>query len=83
MELSSLTVQENSWVINKSLSKIKLRSETGVTLLALKRGKDIIEHPSADFTFMASDIIYIIGNPEQLAYAVEFFSQTAAEKDVK
>ncbi len=51
----------------KSLKDIHLRTEFGVTVVAVKREDDIHENPAAGFVFEADDILYILGKPEKIA----------------
>ncbi len=64
-------VAEGSYAEGKSLFEINLRKETGVTLLAIKRGIEIMEHPSPDTVFSKNDIIYLMGNEEQIKLAMQ------------
>jgi K+/H+ antiporter YhaU regulatory subunit KhtT len=57
---------------------MQLRKNFGVTLVALKRGDTIIEHPEAYTTFQGEDVAYIMGKPEQIATASSLFG--SAEK---
>ena len=57
-----------------SLSEIKLRTNTGVTLLAIRRGKEIIEHPAPETVFCAKDVLFVLGNHEQVLLATDLFS---------
>ncbi len=74
MNISALKIESNSIVEGKSLSEIQLRSKTGVTLLAIKRGSSIIEHPVPTTFFQANDTVYVLGNPEQTNLAFELFN---------
>lgn len=69
----AITVEEGSPSEGKSLFEIDLRKKTSVTLLALKRSSEVIEHPSPDTVFRSGDIIYLLGNPEQVNFASEMF----------
>jgi CPA2 family monovalent cation:H+ antiporter-2 len=69
--ITAVTVEEGSQSENKSLSEIDLRKKTGVTLLAIRRGTEIIEHPVPDTVFISDDIAYLLGNPEQINFASE------------
>jgi monovalent cation:H+ antiporter-2, CPA2 family len=76
IEISAIEIDDNSEVIGKSVSDIQLRKIVGVTLVAIKRGNDILEHPSAKVTFQKGDVIYVLGKYEQNANAVDFFSSS-------
>jgi len=74
MNISAIKVEEKSYIEGKSLMDTKLRNKTGVTLLAIKRGNEIIEHPSPKTIFQPQDIAYVLGNPEQVNFAFELFN---------
>ncbi len=75
MNIVAIQVEANSGAENRSVSDIQLRRKTGVTLLAMKRGSDIIEHPTPDILFRTNDIVYVLGNPEQVNLAFEIFTK--------
>ena len=74
MNISAIKVESDSYVSGKSLLDTKLRNKTGVTLLAIKRGNEIIEHPSPKTIFQVEDVAYVLGNPEQVNFAFELFN---------
>lgn len=74
MNISAVMVEKDASAVGKSLAEIDLRKLTGVTLLAVKRGKDVIEHPNPEIIFMDDDIAYVLGNPEQVNLAMELFT---------
>lgn len=67
--ISQISVGNGSEAAGKSAVEIDLRKNTGVTLLALKRGSEIIEYPPPDTPFMNGDIAYVLGDPEQVRAA--------------
>jgi len=75
VSISALRVDEGSLVDGKTLAEIGLRNKTGVTLLAIKRGARMIEHPVPGTHFEKEDIAYVLGNPEQVNFAYEMFSR--------
>jgi len=75
IEIFALTIGSQSSFVDRSLSDIQFRKTFGVTVVALKRGDGIIEHPDPEETFQEGDIAYVLGKPEQVAYAIELFSQ--------
>jgi CPA2 family monovalent cation:H+ antiporter-2 len=74
INISAITIEANSQADGKSLIDINLRKKTGVTLLAIKRGSEIIEHPVPKTVFNSNDIVYVLGNPEQVNSASELFN---------
>jgi len=71
ISIQAIRVDPHSRVEGKSLLDIDLRKKTGVTLLAIRRGSDIIEHPVPETIFKSDDIAYFLGNPEQINFASE------------
>lgn len=78
MNITAIKVDSNSLLDGRTLAESQLRNKTGVTLLAIKRGDEIIEHPSPTTIFKGNDIVYVLGNPEQVNLAVEQFTKEEA-----
>jgi K+/H+ antiporter YhaU regulatory subunit KhtT len=78
MNITAIKVDFNSLLDGKTLIESQLRNKTGVTLLAIKRGDEIIEHPSPTTFFQGNDIVYVLGNPEQVNLAEEQFTKEEA-----
>ncbi|RIH64148.1 sodium:proton exchanger [Mariniphaga sediminis] len=74
VNISAISVEENSFAAGKNLGETDLRKRTGVTLLAIKRGDEIIERPTLKTMFLPGDTAYVLGDPEQVNLAVELFS---------
>lgn len=71
--VSVIKVDSNSIADGKSPRDIQLRKNTGVTLLAIKRGTETLEHPSSGTIIKGDDLVYLLGNPEQVNLAAELF----------
>ena len=69
----AIKTDAGSVAYGKSLFDIDLRKKTGVTLLAIKRENEIIEHPEPEIIFNKNDTVYLLGNPEQINFASELF----------
>lgn len=74
INITAVTVEIASYVEGKTIGETDLRRKTGVTVLAVKRGEEIIEHPTIKTRFQTDDIAYILGDPEQVNLAAELFS---------
>ena len=74
VNISAITIEPGSFAEGKTLAETDLRKKTGVTLLAVKRGEEMIEHPTLKTRFQAGDIAYVLGDPEQVNLASELFS---------
>jgi CPA2 family monovalent cation:H+ antiporter-2 len=73
INISTVKVESGSQIEGRSLIETDLRKKTGVTLLAIKRGSDIIEHPVPETIFESDDLAFLLGNPEQINFASEIF----------
>jgi monovalent cation:H+ antiporter-2, CPA2 family len=74
VNISAITIEPNSFAEGKTLGETDLRKKTGVTLLAVKRGDEMIEHPTLKTKFQSGDIAYVLGDPEQVNLASELFA---------
>lgn len=74
IEIIALKINDDSYLIGKSLSELNFRKAFGVTVVAMKRKKCIIEHPGPDEKFLPADVVYVLGKPEQISKAVKLFS---------
>ena len=77
VNILAVTVEEQSFVVDKTLGEIDLRKKTGVTLLAVKRGNQVIEHPTIKTRFFIGDIAFILGDSEQVNLATELFTASS------
>ncbi len=57
----------HSPIIGVPLEATKLRENYGALLVAVQRGEDNYISPTPDLVFNAGDILWIVGNPKQLA----------------
>ena len=73
INISSILVEEDSQISGKTLAGSRLRQITGVTLLAIKRGKKIIDLPLPNTIILTNDIAFVFGTPEQVNRATELF----------
>ncbi|HEX2967517.1 MAG TPA: cation:proton antiporter [Bacteroidales bacterium] len=74
IEITKIVVNEGSFAESKSPAGIELRKKTGVTLLAIRRGDLVIEHPVPDTVFHKNDFAYVLGDPDQIETARKLFS---------
>lgn len=79
-EINAYNIEDGAPIVNQSLKDISLRNNTGVTLLAIKRENEIIEHPAADIIFLAHDCVYLLGKPEQLEKAETLLRSLETDK---
>ncbi len=66
-----LILAQNS-LAGKSIKEAALRSKTGATIVAIKRGHDFIVNPSSEEILKKGDILYLIGREEELNKAINY-----------
>jgi CPA2 family monovalent cation:H+ antiporter-2 len=60
---------ETSPAIGRSIGELRIRSVSGGTVLAVRRGGRPLANPGPDFRFMAGDEVTVVGTPDQQAAA--------------
>ena len=66
-ESPNFAITRNSPIVGVMLENTRLREDYGALLVAVQRGEDNYISPTPDLTFAAGDILWIVGNPKQLA----------------
>ena len=74
IEIIAMTIHQKSFLVNKSTSDVRFRKTYGISLVAIKREDLIIDHPIRNVIFEVGDIAYFLGTPDQIAKAIELFS---------
>jgi trk system potassium uptake protein TrkA len=63
-EIAEVTAAES--YVGKSLKELDLRNRLGVSVLALRRGAEVLANPSADDEVASGDILVMLGRPEAI-----------------
>jgi CPA2 family monovalent cation:H+ antiporter-2 len=66
MEISSIRVSKKAPIVEKSLAELQLRTKYGVTLLAIRRGPQILANPDGQTRILGDDILVLLGSPGNL-----------------
>lgn len=61
-----LRVPDDSPAIGQSIGDLNIRKNTGVTVIAVRRGDQPAITPTAEFMFEPGDVAVLLGNPEQI-----------------
>lgn len=70
--IEEIAVDQNSCMVGKSIAQSNLKSEAGVSVIAIKRSSgEMVPNPSADTVIHAGDVLIVLGSPEQLPRAEE------------
>jgi CPA2 family monovalent cation:H+ antiporter-2 len=69
IDTETYLINDRSHASGRSLKELRIRSTTGATVIAVKRGNEILPSPGLDFLFAPGDILYLIGTQDSLAKA--------------
>jgi CPA2 family monovalent cation:H+ antiporter-2 len=69
IDTETYLVKDHSHASGRSIKELRIRSTTGATVVAVKRGSEIIPSPGLDFVIMPGDVAYLIGSQESLSKA--------------
>jgi len=62
-----LDVEDDSALVDQSLSEARLRERTGASIVAIQRGSETIPNPAPEETVDAGDILVTLGTRTELA----------------
>lgn len=65
-------------IMNKSIRQLEIRKKTNITIVAIKRGDDIIANPDPDFEFLENDVIIFIGKSSDINKAITYFNNVCS-----
>ncbi len=72
LDTETYLIKKESWVHSHSIQEIKLRTKTGATIIAVQRKEKIFYNPSPDFIFQTGDIVFLVGEKENIDRAIEY-----------
>lgn len=64
LNIDWLTVPPSAKAAGRTLRDAALRSESGVSIVAIVRGNETVPSPAPDFTIEAGDTAVVVGTPE-------------------
>jgi CPA2 family monovalent cation:H+ antiporter-2 len=59
----------------RSIVDLRLRAETGATVLAVQRRSELVTNPAPDYVLEAGDILFLVGNVAQLKDATKLIKR--------
>lgn len=74
IEISAITLTENSPAVKKTIEEIDFRGYFGIIVVAIKRGDILLEHPERTTILNKNDILYLLGKPENIAEIIGFLT---------
>ncbi|MDW7733380.1 MAG: NAD-binding protein, partial [Methanolobus sp.] len=79
VEVSSLKLGEKSGIHGSTLKDLNLRNRYGITVLAVRRGGEIIANPTGDTQLLSNDTCILLGKPDKLCQLRKLFEAPAEE----
>ena len=70
MEIKSCWIRDASPAQGRTLGDLNLRAATGATLLAVRRGQDLVLNPGPAFCFRVGDTAVLVGDHAQVDRAL-------------
>ncbi len=80
IEISVLRIDKGSLIIGKTLAQIELRKKYGVTVLAMRKGTEVVSNPGVDMPFHEGDVLFAVGSSEKIAGVMGLFHNPDANK---
>jgi CPA2 family monovalent cation:H+ antiporter-2 len=66
LDLAWVTLPANSPVIGRTIRELKIRTQTGVSVVGVMRDGTFQPNPDAEYQFVTGDLVAVIGNPSKL-----------------
>jgi CPA2 family monovalent cation:H+ antiporter-2 len=73
VDITTFQVGDGSPVTGKSLAQIELRKKHGVTLLAIRRGDQLLSNPDGNTIIHSGDLLVALSQPSKLARFAQLF----------
>ncbi len=72
LETETYLVDRDSPLAGHSIKELNLRERTGATIIAIKRGEEVIQNPAPSVELREGDILWLIGAREHINRAIEY-----------
>ncbi len=66
VQITDLTISKKSRLVNVQLKNSRIRESTGVSIVAIRRGRQLLPNPQANTVLHANETLIVIGNKEQI-----------------
>jgi K+/H+ antiporter YhaU regulatory subunit KhtT len=78
--LITVPIAAGAPALGKQIRELELRTRTGATAVAVRRGTETVISPEPDFEFQLHDEVLLIGDQRQLAEARMLFLSQRAQR---
>jgi CPA2 family monovalent cation:H+ antiporter-2 len=73
IEIDGYRIPADSQLNERTIKELQVRKKTGVTIIAVKRGKEVHVNPVPDFIFKPGDFVLFTGNKKNMLDALMYF----------
>jgi CPA2 family monovalent cation:H+ antiporter-2 len=81
IEVVWLTLSSGHSFVGQTLASANLRAQTGASVVAILRDRQLLANPKSMTVFQANDRIGLIGDQEEIAAAEKLLAETASESN--
>lgn len=80
IDTETFLIEEQTPAAGRSIQDLRIRSETGATVIAIRRGEEVIPSPEPVFILQPGDVVYLIGKRENVLKAIEWLESRPSEE---
>lgn len=73
IEIDGYRIPDGSHLHDKTIKELQIRKKTGVTVIAIKRGKAVYTNPEPDFRLKRGDFVLFTGDRRSMSTAIDYF----------
>jgi monovalent cation:H+ antiporter-2, CPA2 family len=73
VDITTFRVGEGSPIAGKSIAQMEIRQKHGVTVLAIRRGEQMVSNPDGNTVIHAGDLLIALSEPSKLARFAQLF----------
>jgi monovalent cation:H+ antiporter-2, CPA2 family len=73
IEIDGYRIPDGSHMSDKTIKDLRVREKSGVTIIAVRRNKQVFTNPSPDFMLTKDDTIVFTGERENMVTAMNYF----------
>lgn len=77
IDLNWVTITQDSPVIGRSIRELRIRKQTGVSVVAVLRDGSLLMNPDPDFEFQREDLVGVVSEPPQLDRFLELSASSS------
>ena len=71
IETETYRINDHTPAVGRSIKDLRIRSSTGATVIAVRRDGELIPSPEPEFMIKPGDVLYLIGEKENVLKAIE------------